>query len=195
MMKAWIVAGFVFVDVSLVWAQPRSTVQLPTIQTFSITTSVLAPDSGAVHAGGIGRGWSRRRCCSTPLLPLAGSSEVGRVANGVSVHATIHDLAAMDETLLRQWRQGRAAADVMPAGKPAVASDLVSVASVRRRVEVQEAKNQSKAVSEYRSGRRWEARGNVPLAVNYYRRALRRGIHGSLRDATRAGLRRLGANP
>ncbi len=72
-------------------------VQLPTLGTFSIQTTVSVPDSGSTYAGG--RGYS-----------AGGGSRQGSgrasggltLANGTSVHATVIDLNELDKLIRSQ---------------------------------------------------------------------------------------------
>jgi hypothetical protein len=73
-------------------------VQIPTIGTFSVNTSVLAPDSGGVYAGGVGRSVSGSQSRGMGL-PSRG---IGGQASGVaaSVRSTVIDLNELD-TMIR----------------------------------------------------------------------------------------------
>lgn len=76
-------------------AQLPSVVQLPSIQTFSYSGTVVVPDSGSTYLGGVNRassGSTRRG------LSRASGSALGH--SGASVSATIIDLDEMDRELL-----------------------------------------------------------------------------------------------
>ncbi len=80
------------------------TVQLPTMQTFSSTGSVLVPDRGGAFLGGVNRaasGYSRR---GVPLFGAGSPTPIGRQvsATQTSVHATIIDLNEWDQQMRRQ---------------------------------------------------------------------------------------------
>ncbi len=68
------------------------TVQLPTVGTFSLNTSVLAPDSGTAYMGG-----NRRNAMGSQALGI-GSSAFGSTSSAASasVRATIIDLNELD---------------------------------------------------------------------------------------------------
>ncbi len=86
-------------------------VQLPTFNSFSVSTTVSVPDSGRGFAGGISRARSGSISRGIPVagkLPVAGPLFKDRgighsvSASGVSVHATIIDLDEMDKAVLRE---------------------------------------------------------------------------------------------
>ncbi|MCE9605412.1 MAG: hypothetical protein K8U03_10990 [Planctomycetia bacterium] len=73
-----------------------TTVQLPTFNFFTISTTVLVPDSGTAFIGGVGGAGSGTR--SNGLGSRAGASGVD--AGGMSISVQVHDLRAMDRALL-----------------------------------------------------------------------------------------------
>lgn len=76
------------------------TVQLPTVGTFSLQTSVMAPDSGGVYAGGM-RGaayGSQSRGYGLPNRASGG----GTTASGVNVRTTVINLAELDSMIRSQ---------------------------------------------------------------------------------------------
>lgn len=81
--------------------QAPTTVQLPTFSFFTVSTAVSVPDSGGAYLGGINR--ARDGSVTRGFGPLANRAIGGdRVASGMSVHATIIDLAEMDEMILAE---------------------------------------------------------------------------------------------
>lgn len=94
-------------------------VQLPTFNQFSTNSSVLVPDRGSAFIGGVGRSYSGRNERGLPGLSvpyinrLGGNRAIsyGTSAGGISVHAQIHDFAAMEKALLQEatMRADRAA--------------------------------------------------------------------------------------
>lgn len=87
------------------------TVQLPTIQSFSVNTSVLAPDRGAVSLGGVSRAYQSTSGRGVPgwgKVPGVGRGLGGRsITSGVGgggswARASIIDLQAMDEAVLAE---------------------------------------------------------------------------------------------
>lgn len=72
-------------------------VQLPTLNTFSIQTSVSAPDQGSAYLGGIGRS-STGSIQRGPRSSFGGSSSGG----GATVHTTIIDLDELDAMIRSQ---------------------------------------------------------------------------------------------
>jgi hypothetical protein len=79
-------------------------VQLPTLRTFSLQTSVLVPDGGTTSLGGNTRtaDWLR----TGPGL-TSRSSASNRLTSNASVSAQIIDLQALDQAILGQVATGR----------------------------------------------------------------------------------------
>lgn len=88
-------------------------VQLPSTSTFSLQTSVMAPDSGSAHLGGI----RKNAVGSQSLGPGSLASGASRSSANASVHATIIDLNELDLMIRSQ-----------AGGKPTI-PDLVSYQS------------------------------------------------------------------
>ena len=90
------IVGFVAVVPNFVSAQ--QVVQLPTLGTFSVNTSVLVPDTGSTSLGSIRSSANG----SNQRGSFPGSARGSRsIAGGVSVHATIIDLQEMDREILQ----------------------------------------------------------------------------------------------
>jgi hypothetical protein len=83
-----------------------TTVQLPTFSFFSISTTVMVPDSGTGFIGGVGRAGSSSR--SNGLGSRSSASGID--AGGISIGVQIHDLKEMDRALLADKRARDAAA-------------------------------------------------------------------------------------
>lgn len=96
------------------WSAARGqTVQLPTQTVFSVGTTVLVPDRGRVHLGGVSRARESRVQRGVPLLnfPLTGNVGRGRElsSSALTVGATIHDMDELDRAVLAAARgAGRA---------------------------------------------------------------------------------------
>ena len=67
-------------------------VQIPTVGTFSLSTTVMVPDSGSAYLGGNHRG----ALGSNSLGPGSIARGATQTSSGVSVHATIIDLNELD---------------------------------------------------------------------------------------------------
>lgn len=82
---------------NVAWAQGL-TVQQPVVSTFSVGTSVSVPDRGSALLGGVGSARSSRSTTG----PFRSGSSLGleRQAGSVSTSVYIHDLRAMDESIL-----------------------------------------------------------------------------------------------
>ncbi len=88
-------------------------VQLPTLNTFSMDTSVMVPDRGTMSLGGNGYGaYGSSQRGPLPIGPNYGST---RSAAGVSVSATIIDLNELDRLIRSQANSSQAAVDLSPA--------------------------------------------------------------------------------
>ena len=177
---------------SLASAARAQVVQQPEFNFFSTQTTVLVPDRGGMYMGGLG-GLSEGS--TTRGVPLVGrvpgvnrgfqNRGLGRSVSGggVSVHATIIDLAEMDRAILEAAGQRRASRDVTAelnqhAGVLAehVQGDeapLQSVAEIRRQHEAADAAVQEQALAHYANGQAAEAEGKYGVARTYYRLALR----------------------
>jgi hypothetical protein len=154
-----------------VFAQVPTTVQLPTVSSFSARTSVLVPDRGSLLLGGVDRvsdGLSSRGVPGASHLPggnrLFRNQALGRDASHSSARASvwIHDFQAMDEALLAEAEvEERAEA-------------VESVAEIRR----QRAREQERADAEAREllkqGDQAMADGKPGVARIYYQMAQRR---------------------
>lgn len=121
--------------------QAATSVQLPTFNFFTISTSVLVPDRGGALLGGVGGGTQTGRTGGAPGLPANRAVGAGIGAGGTSVTTQVHDLRAMDRALrdgdsqsaealrLSQWHDRLARAKRSTAGRP-----TVSVAEARAKV-------------------------------------------------------------
>lgn len=125
-------------DVPLFVGPPATTVQLPTFNMFTISTTVVVPDRGGLVIGGVNSGSSASG--ANGLFSFDNRSSASSITGGdVSVGARIIDLKEMDRALLAEAKAKResASAEVWlsrlerakqsTAGRP-----TVSVAEARR---------------------------------------------------------------
>ena len=133
-----------------VHAQRFTTVQLPTFQNFSMSTTIVVPDRGRVYLGGVNRSYRSSSRRGAPLFP--GSSRAyggGSSTSGVSVSAHIHDLRELDQARLAEWERIKASRqrrtnNAVTLSKPAAPLQttknhrLPRVSDVRRRVAAQQ---------------------------------------------------------
>jgi hypothetical protein len=93
-------AGLLF----LMQAASGQTVQLPTFQFFSVSTTVSVPDNGGAFMGGINRAATGRNEFGVPGITFPGfqNRSIGQdmSASNVWAHVTIHDFDAMDQAIL-----------------------------------------------------------------------------------------------
>lgn len=83
-----------------------TTVQLPTFNMFTISTTVLVPDRGSMSLGGSGGSRSASHSNGGPgFANRAGGSSSG--ASSLSVGVQVHDLAAMDQALLDEAKKAK----------------------------------------------------------------------------------------
>jgi hypothetical protein len=86
------------------------TLQLPTFQFFSVSTTVSVPDSGGAFLGGINRAASGGNQFGVPGLAFPGfqnrSFGQDMSASNVWATATIHDFDAMDQAILNSPSSG-----------------------------------------------------------------------------------------
>lgn len=157
-------------------------VQLPSMHTFAIRTSVLVPDSGRAYLGGTNRSshWMQSR--GPGWGPLG--RNVGRggemSATGGTITATIIDNSELDELVLEEARAIRAAKGIeAPRGarlgikSPRDAAPL-SVAAIKRELAAEDDALESEAEADYRKALSYERAGEGALARNYYRVAARK---------------------
>src|SRR4051794_25351818 len=93
----------------LATAAQAQVVQLPSMNTFSVQTSVLVPDSGGAYLGGVGR--AAQGSTSRGWGPLGRNTGRGGavMGTGVMVHATIIDHEELDALVLEEARALREA--------------------------------------------------------------------------------------
>lgn len=127
-----------FSDVPLYVGPGATTVQLPTFNFFTISTSVMVPDRGGAYLGGVNSGGSASHSNGLPgLANRSGASSLG--AGGVSVGVQVIDLAEMDRALLAEARAKRESAEaeiwvnrVERARQSSAGLPTISVAEARR---------------------------------------------------------------
>ncbi|TWU28050.1 hypothetical protein [Bythopirellula polymerisocia] len=132
------------------------TVQLPTFHYFGVSTTVVVPTRGTVSLGSIG-GSTRTR------FDRVGSRSVGTsaFAGGLSVSATVIDLAEMDREVLAEAARRRGAKhDVL--GRPVDTSATNWLEAQR-------------AATYLRRGQTAEGAGQAELARVFYRRVAKHG--------------------
>ncbi len=159
-----------------VFAQPATTVQLPTFQFFTTSTSVLVPDRGATVLGGNRTNSTGSNFYSQPYLGPVRPSSTNGVTSQTQVHVQIHDLREMDEALLRQATgQAGNRSGLLPAPQVTSSADLPPAGSVAdaaraRLVEAQAAEREARKF--YEQGLAAEANGRPSLARAYYQMAV-----------------------
>lgn len=165
-----------------------TTVQLPTLQNFSMSTTVVVPDRGSVHAGGISRSARMQTRRGTPLLPLASASSAAvEAASGVTVSAWVHDLEAMDREILRQWKAEQSASNSggEDAKRPATTRTPIAdanpeagrprVSQIRRQIEAERKTKLQHGHRFFATADRLHRKGKLAAARTVYRNAYRYG--------------------
>lgn len=151
-------------------AQP--VVQLPTFRQFSISTTVVVPDSGTAYLGGISGATSGRRRGAFGNAALGG----GRQAGMAGITAQVHDFAALDAAVLQQAapkppssaapNRGDFAARLHNAlgrdASPASAGNVASPPEPPSRAD--------QAQADFQRAEQAAAQGKTALAAAYYRR-------------------------
>lgn len=170
---------------SMAAAQLRSTVQLPTFQQFSMSTTVLVPDRGSVHVGGVDRSLRHTARRRTPCLgPVARSDNAASLSNGVSVAAFIHDHREIDEAVLAEWKGRKASSKATTAGvtrsrvqrnsqidsTPA----MPRVSEARKQAQAEQRAQSSRARADFDLAVRLEEKGKTAAARAMYRSAFKR---------------------
>ena len=111
-MKRWLFTSIAFFGLaSVCFAQ--HVVQLPEFHQTSVNTTVSVPDRGSVLLGGSSSASTGRVSAGLGLRPF-GNSAIGGTSGGggMFVGAQIHDMQAMDEAVLGQTANNRAATAV-----------------------------------------------------------------------------------
>lgn len=88
-------------------AQQPAVVQLPSVSTFGVNTSVSVPDRGSVSLGGVGRSSRGSNSFGPGFLPGNRSFGSSLTTSNTSVHATIHDFDALDRETLAKAQAGQ----------------------------------------------------------------------------------------
>lgn len=183
-----------------------TTVQLPTFNFFTVTTTVSVPDRGGTSLGGIKRSSDGRNEFGAPLSPL-GNRSIGseRQAANMSVHVTIHNLDELDQDILARAEfvntvpaelekiKRLAAAGNSSAGQAAAGLD-----TIRAQLAQEKLAEQREALGIFEKGLAAEGEGKYKVARIYYQMALRRA-QGELKDLVERRLSlvnaRINANP
>jgi hypothetical protein len=171
--------------------QVPTTVQLPTFNFFTVSTTVSVPDRGGAYLGGISRaadGSSTRGV--GPLRNRALSST--RSASSVSVHATIIDHAEIDRAVLAEaaGRRRATASDAYSAradfisrhvGRDEAATSIEAPAaaragleSIRREAQAAAEARAAEAAELFAKAEALETQGKPSIAKIYYQMCARR---------------------
>lgn len=177
-------------------AQSATTVQLPTFSFFTVSTSVIVPDRGATHLGGVTRASSGSTAFGPPFLPKQRGIGHQATASGMQVNVTIHNLEELDQAVLGQT------APTLPPPEAGLARRLKhaqqgtageapqSLADIRAQKEAQQAEKQQDALKYFERGQKAEVEGKANVAKIYYKMAARRA-EGELRQVVFARLEAL----
>jgi hypothetical protein len=192
----WLLASLFLVPVA-----EAQVVQLPSMHTFTVQTSVLVPDSGGTYAGGVGRSFQGSTSRGVPGLgPLGRNTARGGAVTGtgVMVHATIIDHEELDKLVLeeaRALREGRGGTETprLRAGTSRDAS-VGSLAAIKRELAAEDAAKEAEAEQDFQKAVGYERAGEVALARNYYRVAARKSS-GAVKQRAMERLAALPAAP
>ena len=166
-MTALVIASMFGLQVTRSWGQ-TAVGQLPTYHQSSLTTSLLVPDRGSTYAGGRAQHSQR-----STLGYRAGSSS----ASGVQVSVYVHDFAALDDAILRQYQttRRRTQAPASETTTPRWRSPAdARVSDVRRRSQLKQRQRDARAMSDYALALRLLKKGKPAAAQTMFRNALRR---------------------
>ena len=190
--------------------------RLPTLDYFSVQTSVLVPDRGGTYLGGVRRSTYGTSSYGVPgvggavgtrrLLGSRGLS-AGTRAGGASVHATVIDHEALDRAVLAEAarRRGerlaveRSAADLSrrlgegTSSSSSPSTALMSVAEIRRQNAQRRASQQREAQRLFAQGAEAQSKGSLGAARIFYQMAHRRA-DAELKQRLAARLSQLGAS-
>ena len=125
-----IVTGGLGFSSQTAWGQPAQVVQLPTFNSFSVSTTVSVPDRGAVSLGGVRSLREGANTRGVPMLSkLPGLSRLGKNraigreagASSLTAHATIISFEEMEEELLAKAAAARITDPAMLAFRESIA--------------------------------------------------------------------------
>lgn len=168
-------------------AQTPAVVQLPSFSSFSVDTSVMAPDRGSASLGGVGRSSTGSTAFGPGIGP--GNRSFGRStsSSNASVHATIHDMDALDRATLDRvtpdrakanrtgWQSSRLSLDArrLTAARQSSAGHvpLGSVADARRQRATEAANEQAEAAANLKRARDAAAAGKPAVAAMFFKLA------------------------
>ncbi len=182
--------------------QYGTTVQLPTFSFFSVSTTVLAPDSGGAYLGGMRRAGSVRPSWGHPMVRNHGLSNF-RDASGASVAVRVHDLRWMDEILLGNFTIVEPPADEQGlAARSDLAQQLAGEAQQRGAAvnygamhinDIRQAKEAAKnaEIQGYLTKAEEKRKEGKTALVKYYLQLAARKSSGDLRQAVEAMLREI----
>jgi hypothetical protein len=187
------------------------TIQLPTLNWFSVNTSVLAPDRGGTYLGG----WSRSQESHTQFgTPGSGVPGLGRLTGnrawshrsgggGTSVHTTVVDHAQWDRAVLAEARRRRSVGEEGPdrfspaladfstrisgsvQSDAAAAGRLPSVAEIQQQHARRRSLQQEEAKRLLARGLDAQEQGSLVAAKVYFQMAQRRAQGDLEREITR----------
>ena len=178
--------------------EAQVSVQLPTIERFGVSTTVVVPDRGSVYLGGVNRSSLGQNSFGTPLggaTPGFGNRGYGRAssAGGISMSATIIDNNEIDRALLAEAARrrgaafdiyGRSVADAPPLSPAVVGTRESHLRTHRSYLPVDLPKNiptgrnsvgSSLAETYLRRGQVAEADGQLQAAKIFYRKVAKHG--------------------
>jgi hypothetical protein len=190
------------VSTSMAQAQ-ATTVQLPTFNVFTTTTTVSVPDRGGVLLGGVNRGAQGSNEFGTPLSPLKNRG-IGqeRSAATMSVHVTIHDMHLMDEEILaranyvmRPNYAGIAAGQLAAAQAGSAGLPTGSLADLKAQREIEKFAVEREAAAAFEKGLKAEDAGKPAVAKIHYQMALKRATSAELKTEIEKRLAGLSASP
>lgn len=152
------------------FAQAPTTVQLPSFQFFTVSTSVLVPDRGTMSLGGISTAGTSA-LASGPFFPQSASGSTMN-SSGMSISVQIHDMAELDAAVLAQTKSIGSSSSSSLAGTKSPASQ--SVAEAHRQHEQEVAAVDDQARDYYQRGLLAESNAQVGAAKVWYQMASRR---------------------
>ena len=167
---------------------PATTVQLPTFNFFTVSTSVSVPDRGGVALGGVNRSSSGSNAFGPPLGPKNRSIGVSNSASTMSVHVQIHDLRELDRQVLghaaglpQPALNPKALAQVAEARQSTAGQGAASIAEIRAAKAAEHQEEFADAVKYIEKGQAAQVAGKDNVARLYYETAARR-CSGELRE-------------
>lgn len=172
--------------------QTATTVQLPSLSSVSVSTTVSAPDAGprlraeranrgSLRLGGLKS--ARNSSVQRGPLPQQRAIAQGAAATSIDIQAQIHDFAAEEEKLLGSSKTLAKRPSPVSASNRHERFESVAVIRAKQSASGDDEPNEEKAREYLVKANRLQKAGSLGLAKNYYRLAAKYGTEEQIQLA------------